>query len=438
MLLLKRMNKICLVGDILVDITLRNKKEDLKMRLGGIAHSARCLWAINNDYEIAYISPSYLDSKVNDFFEHHGQPKIFKAAETLNAPNLILIEEAREVGNQGYDLILREENEYKYNDIDFNQFERLLMITGQYDCKKVLEKIDGLKVSIELANVTFEQFIELDYKFKNIYISTSSEIFKLFIKDKDFNFDDFVILFKGHCENIIFKENRGGTRVYNFAEDKLYQVGAQTRPILHSVGVGDVFNSVFESNIHNDIQKNLSLASFIALEYAMTTYPVNFKDSVERLLKVDINDLVNLKGVVLNWEKRNSINIYIAAPDFDFVDTSLIDTLEQSLLYHNFKPRRPVRENGQMKENDSEDKKMNFYSNDLKILDESKILIAVLLYNDPGTLVEIGIASERKIPVLLYDPYNIAKNCMLTHSCMVVTDNLDDIISEVFSIGSKL
>jgi len=174
------------------------------------------------------------------------------------------------------------------------------------------------------------------------------------------------------------------------------------------------------------------------MEYASTTFPVNFKNSVEQLLKTDIDDLVNLQGVILNWEKRKAINIYIAAPDFDFVNTRLIDKLEESLIYHNFSPRRPVKENGQMKEDDSIEQKREFYIKDHGILKDCKIVIAALLYNDPGTLVEIGIASERKIPVLLYDPYNIAKNCMLTNSCKIVTNNMDEIISEVFTISSEL
>jgi len=116
----------------------------------------------------------------------------------------------------------------------------------------------------------------------------------------------------------------------------------------------------------------------------------------------------------------------------------LIDTLEKSLLYHNFTPRRPIKENGQMKEDDTLQQKQQFYDNDIKLIDECCIVICVLLYNDPGTLVEIGIASEKQIPVLLYDPYNIAKNCMLTHSCSIVTNNMDEIISETFIKSSKI
>jgi nucleoside 2-deoxyribosyltransferase len=426
------MNNICLIGDILVDVALKKNNEDLKMRLGGIIHSARALWAISSSYSLGYISPTYLDSRISNYIFHYGNPAFVKVAETLNAPNLILIEEVREIGDQGYELILRNNVKYKYLDFTLPQCDSILITSGQYNISEVLNKIGDYPVSIELANMNYNDFTNLDFRFRNIYISTSSEIFKTYIKNKSFSFESFASLFKGHCDLLIFKENRGGTRLYNFIEQKTYQTASQTKPILHSVGVGDVFNAIFESSLFNNIEENLALASHIAMEYADTTFPENFKNAVRQLLKVPINDLVNLKGTVLNWEKRKTINIYIAAPDFDFVDTKLIDKLEKSLLYHNFSPRRPIKENGQMKENDTFQQKQEFYNNDMKLLSECNIVIGVLLYNDPGTLVEIGIAAERNIPVLLYDPYNIAKNCMLTHTCSIVTNNMDEIISETF------
>ncbi|KKQ32118.1 MAG: Nucleoside 2-deoxyribosyltransferase [candidate division TM6 bacterium GW2011_GWF2_37_49] len=432
------MHNICLIGDILVDVTLKNKNEELKMRLGGISHSARALWAISSSYSLGYISPKYLDTRIHDFFDHYDSPKLIKIAETLNAPNIILIEEAREIGNQGYELILREDNNYEYKDFDFPECDSFLITSGQYDISRILKKTGTTPVSLELANLSIEDFVALNYKFKNIYISTSSKIFQKYIENNYFNFESFASLFKRFCDTLVFKENRGGTRVYNFNKNEVHQVSSQTKPIQHSVGVGDVFNAIFESEISNKIDENLALASFIAMEYASTTYPKNFKNSVEQLLNIPINELVSLEGTILNWEHRKNINIYIAAPDFDFVDTSLIDTLEKSLLYHNFSPRRPIRENGQMKENDTLQQKQQFYFEDIRLLNECCIVICVLLYNDPGTLVEIGIASEKQIPVLLYDPYNIVKNCMLSHSCSIVTNNMDEIISETFIKSSKI
>ena len=66
------------------------------------------------------------------------------------------------------------------------------------------------------------------------------------------------------------------------------------------------------------------------------------------------------------------------------------------------------------------------------------MMLAVLLYNDPGTLIEIGVAVERGMPVLVYDPYSIAENCMLTEIPNVVSASADQIISELFKYASKI
>jgi nucleoside 2-deoxyribosyltransferase len=65
-------------------------------------------------------------------------------------------------------------------------------------------------------------------------------------------------------------------------------------------------------------------------------------------------------------------------------------------------------------------------------------MIAVLIFNDPGTLIEIGIAVERGIPVIVYDPYGLADNLMLTQLPKLVSNDLDAVISATFEQASKL
>src|SRR5205085_11772199 len=124
--------------------------------------------------------------------------------------------------------------------------------------------------------------------------------------------------------------------------------------------------------------------------------------------------LVKMPDVFLPWELRQTLNIYIAAPDFTFINTSHIDELENALRYHNFVPHRPIKENGQMEENASKQRKQELVTNDLELMDQCFLMIAVLLYDDPGTLIEIGFAKAKEIPVIVYDPYKSATNCMLT------------------------
>lgn len=433
------MNNITLLGDIIVDVSLKDNDTDIKMRLGGIVHSARALWAIDNEYEMAYISPTYLDTRIEDFMITLGNPLLVKVATTSNSPNIILINEVKEVGDQGYELLLREKIEYDYHNNYSITSDNILITWGQFDLHLILSQIDHSEKTLSLEIGENNLYDIQDIKFENIYISTSSLFFKNYIENRDeFVYDEFVKQFEPYCNQVILKENRGGTRLHSFIENKTYQVSSQTKPILHSVGVGDVFNIIYESNIFNDIYKNLVLSSFIAMEYASTTFPMDFKESVQRYLKGDIDSFKNLKGLVLNWEKRKAINIYIAAPDFDFVNTKPIELICSSLVYHNFSVRRPIKENGQMSENDKDSKKKEIYQNDMKLMNECQIFVAVLLYNDPGTLVEIGIAAERKVPIIMYDPYNIATNCMLTHSVNFLSDNIDQVLCEIFNYSSKI
>lgn len=431
---------LCLLGEIIVDVTLRDDDNKMKMRLGGIIHSARALWAMDSNYHLAYVSPDYLDSRIQQFIPTLGNPSLMKIATTTNSPNLILINEVKEVGDQGYELILRDEVSYAYNNDIKLSYNNILITWGQFSLQTILKSIelDNATISLEIGENSLDE-IEFS-SFENLYVSTSSKFFKDYMSDKDdeFVFEEFIEFFRPYCNQVIFKENRGGTRLYSFKEEKTYQVSSQTRKIVHSVGVGDVFNAIYESHFFDNIHDNLTFASFVAMEYACTTYPVDFKESIKRYKNLDISNLRQLEGIILNWEKRSSINIYMAAPDFDFVNTAPIELLYSSLKYHNFSPRRPIKENGQMRENDTDARKKEIYQSDMRILDECQILVAVLLYNDPGTLVEIGIAAERKMPVILYDPYNIAKNCMLTNSVNYVYSDLDEVVCEIFQISSKL
>ena len=172
------MNKICLIGDILVDVTLKNRKEELKMRLGGIVHSARALWSISSTYSIGYISPKYLDSRINKYLSYMGDPSLVKVAETLNAPNLILIEEAREVGSQGYELVLRDQLKYEYFDFELPNCDNILITSGQYDISSVLNRAEGKSVSIELANMSFDTLLDLNFKFIQVCMNECSFNFR--------------------------------------------------------------------------------------------------------------------------------------------------------------------------------------------------------------------------------------------------------------------
>ncbi|WP_029281356.1 nucleoside 2-deoxyribosyltransferase [Pedobacter sp. R20-19] len=436
------MSRVLLIGDVVVDVTLRSKQQETKLRMGGIVHAARGLWAQNIPYSVGYIAPSYLDDQIRDYLKAHDCEEVVKIGEVTGAPYIFLIQEPKEIGNQGYEFLLREEIkiEYIYDNISYlaeKELSDTLLISGNYDLADLISRLPG-KIHMDVANNVgdLEFFKNLEKKVSSLFISTSSAIFQKYYKN---NFLDFANIFKTYVEKLILKENRGGSRGFVFETNELFSAASQTAPIQHSVGVGDVFDTCFISNQPTMSSTNaLVLSSWIAYEYASTSYPDDFKKGVERTLKSDIAELAKLGGVSLTWEERKDISIYIAAPDFDHVDKTPIDLLENSLLYHNFRPRRPIVENGLMEKGASKTRKQELFEKDMTLLGECSMLVAVLLYNDPGTLIEIGLASARGIPTMVYDPYNQAENCMLTELPNLISDDLDEIISEVFIESAKI
>lgn len=430
--------KICLIGDVIVDVSLKTAKTSLKLRLGGIVHAARCLWSLNIPFTLAYFAPSYLDDQISDYLTSLGCIELIKLGNVMGSPYVFLIKDVKEAGDQGYDFLLREDIKIEYNTDKLNylkekKYDDFLIISGNYDLNVVFEFLNG-NIHLDVANniSSIQEIAILEKKLTTLFLSTSSILFKKNYQHnltKDFNINS---------DYLILKENRGGSRGLNFLDDETLFIGAQTKPIVHSVGVGDAYDAAFVSQYRKTtFKKSLTLSSWIATEYAMTTFPDDFKRNVERVLKLDINDLINLSGIILPWEKRSSINIYIAAPDFDFVDTSPIDCLVNSLEYHNFRPRRPVKENGQMEINATKQRRQQLCSKDLELLNNCSLLIAILLYDDPGTFIEIGLSSAKNIPTIVYDPYEKATNCMLTELPLLVSSDLDEIISEVFTQSAK-
>ena len=420
---------ICLVGDILTDVTLATANTPLKMRLGGIVHAARALWAMDVEYAVAYLAPAYMDSHIEMFLKEHDCKAIIKLGNVTNCPYTMLIQEVKEIGKQGYEFLYHDNIDIDYDLTaikELNDFDELMFISGNYDMNKILKYVeDDIRIHCDVANnVNSEEELPKKKVFDTLFISASSDIFKNHFTD----FDSFCTLLKPHAKQIVLKENRGGSRVYDTTLGEVYQIPSQTSPITHSVGVGDVYDVVSLTAPFDSYQEQLLFASWVAMEYALTTFPDNFKNSVKTLLNTPIKELMAQRGCILPWEVREKCQIYIAAPDFSFVDTG---------PYHHFVARRPIKENGQMSEGADKKERIGLFCADMALLGECNMLIAVLLYNDPGTLIEIGLAAQRGIPTLVYDPNKIADNCMLTELPTLVSSDLDEIIAKVFTEYSK-
>lgn len=433
------MSKFCILGYIFNDVTLKSAATPLiKMRLGGIVHAARGMYAIGEEYSVAYFAPSYLDSHIENYLKEIGCTEIIKLGNVTNSPNTVLIQEVQEVGDQGYNFLLNENVDLVYNDSQLSKldkFEKILLFAGDFDMSIVMKHNTHAQYYLDVTN-DVEHLADLGgFHFRTIFLSTSSTLFK-----NDYsNIDTLINDCQNICEQFVLKENRGGSRAYDHAAKKIASTPSMTVPVVHSVGVGDVFDTIVAIyDQRSPFEHNLLDASYVASEYAQTTFIDEFRTIAQYYLNIPIEDKQKYEGVFLPWDVRKGINIYIAAPDFDFVDSKPIDFICQALEYHNFTPRRPIKENGQMSKDASKAEKLKLFQSDMVLIDSCQIMLAVLLYNDPGTFIEIGVAAERGMPVLVYDPFSIADNCMLTEIPKVVSVSADKIISELFKYASKI
>lgn len=440
---MKDPQKICIIGDIVVDVSL-NLESDNKLRFGGIIHPARALWATNSNYTLGFFCPQYLDERIQTFTQTIGAPVISKLGNITGAPYVFLINEVKEIGDQGYEFILRDEVKTHYIDntlskLNDDKITDILIISGNFELGKVLQHTSNhVNIHIDIANNVgdISYLDQLSRPLTSLFLSTSSQLFKKYFHG---DFIEFSNSFRKYTNKLILKENRGGSRAVDFESEETFSIPAQTRPIVHSVGVGDVFDAIYIANYRKgSFEDSLVLASWVAAEYALTTFPDDFKMNSLRVFDTDVANLKKIGGVILHWEQRRRINIYIAAPDFDFLDTSIIDRVCDSLQYHNFTPRRPVKEVGQMEDNASIQLKAEIFSRDIEILNECQIVLAVLINLDPGTLVEIGLGVAYGKPTFVYDPKHLGKNCMLNQAPNLVSSDLDEIISEIFCVSSKI
>lgn len=430
---------ICLVGDILTDVTLPTQtRNEYKMRLGGVVHAARGLWAMGVDYAVAYFAPAYLDGQIEFYLREMGCKEIHKLGNVTGCPYTMLISAVKEIGNQGYEFLYRDCIHIDYYQEEIKhlaEYEDLMFISGNYDMELLLEQTRPEQhIHTDVANnVQLYEQLPRNRRFSTLFVSTSSDLFQNCYKD----IDSFYASLTPFAQRIVLKENRGGSRACDTETGMKYQIPSQTSTISHSVGVGDVYDAISITAPYEQFDERLILASWVAMHYAKTTFVEDFRRSVDSVKKIPIGTLKDCEGCILPWEVREQCHIYIAAPDFDFLDTKPIDVLCESLSYHHFVPRRPVKEMGQMPVDAEKTERQRLFHGDMGILDECNMLIAVLLNNDPGTLIEIGLAAQRGLPTIVYDPYGIANNCMLTELPLLVSNDLDEIISIVFTEYSK-
>lgn len=431
---------ILLVGEVFIDITLKTNKT--KMRLGGIVHAARGLWASGVTYSVAAIYPGYLDKEIRDYLKAHGCSSIYHIGDVKNAPNVIFLYDEKETAHQGYENILRDKKEIEYKK-DLNHlfnYNSVVIFPGDFSLSKIFDHIEkNAQISIDIAYGMddLSPITNSNLNLQLLTISTSSELFENLTKEY---YDNLVFQIKSlGVKFLLVKENRGGSIVYDFSNEVDIDIPAYIDETVNSVGVGDVFTAVMASKIDELGIDSAWRGVQAATCYAKTTFIDDFKRNLNREYLIDIPELKNLLGVRVPWNKRKEINIYLAAPDFSYIDTRLIEEAVTSLNYHNFNVIRPVKINGELSKPVSFITLKETYAKDIKLLVDCDLVFAIPLSKDPGTLVEIGYALAINKPVIVYDPLNENDNTMVIGGAYSYSNNLDVSLNDTFiSISKKM
>lgn len=393
---------------------------------------------------MAAIYPSYLNDSVEVFSKELNASLCCMIGQIEGSPNVITITDSTEAGEQGYQDLLREQCKATVNISALRKIIKeflptdILIFPGKYpvsDIAEVLREYKGkIHIDFQYEIEQLEVFSSFGISFDTLILSTSSTLFKgtyggrvdELLKDLD----------PGKVNSILLKENRGGARYWDI--DRInFSTPAFPSQTAHSVGVGDCFNAVFISMKEQfGIETSLKMASYISAIYASTWSHDEFASLSASVLD-SVEEIKEMQGTLIHWEDRQNIHIYIAGPDFPHIDTTWIEEIDKCLQYHNFVSHRPVKENGIIIGNETEEQQLTAYHNDLKLIDKSAILVAVLINDDPGTYVEIGWASHARKPVILFDPDYRATNLFLKKTATLICHTLGEVVDAVYELLGK-
>ncbi len=432
--------KPILIGEVTIDFTMPTHMSEAKVRLGGVVHAARGLWASGQNYSVGAYCPSYLVEQAREYLTRHGCQEFLLLGEVTGAPNVIAIADAKEVGHQGYEDILRNERKIVLcpGHIDLSGFDPAVIFPGRYDLRQLIARLEPeTRITIDAAYdvESADALQSLNGRIESLVISTSSPLFSTLAKNDIAPLLD--VAKSIGVKHFLLKENRGGSRLFNLETGAIEYITATLDATVNSVGVGDAFTAVF-GTFEGSAREAAWRGMQVATVYSQTTWPDDLKRDVERELRMPIEVVRGLGGVTLPWHVRPDLQIYLAAPDFSYADHIEINAAVAALEYHNFRVRRPVKENGETKRETPIESLSPYYFSDLKLLQECAAVFAIPIERDPGTLVEIGLAIEMGKPVVTFDPRNENRNTMVVTGSASYSSDLDVCLNGAFDALSKL
>ncbi|WP_429363519.1 nucleoside 2-deoxyribosyltransferase [Paraburkholderia sp. GAS32] len=390
---------------------------------------------------MAAFCPQYLVDEAKRYLAKCGCKEFIWLGDVVGAPNVILIGDATEVSSQGYEDLMRDTKVVKFHDPlpSLDAYEKVVVFPGRFDISALSDAFS------KDARFSFDIAYDLDDlsslkafngRVQAVIISTSSSLFGALGKD---DVDGLIDAVRTLSPDVfLLKENRGGSRLFDLSDGGVEEIPATLGKTVNSVGVGDVYSSVMVGLSHKGWKEAAWRGCQAATVYSQSTFPDDIKRDVERGFLLSLDVLQVLGGTMLPWHDRPRYSVYLAGPDVSYVEKQELDRAVDSLTYHNFRVRRPILENGELKRPASDGDLRRTYLMDCQLLKECDAVFAVPLDRDPGTLVEIGMAIEMGKPVITYDPRKENENTMVVVGSSVYSADLDACLNGTFDALAKL
>lgn len=150
-------------------------------------------------------------------------------------------------------------------------------------------------------------------------------------------------------------------------------------------------------------------------------------------------------AVLLDMKERAQIvvpdvsrqTIYLAGPFFSQQELHWVNSVCIALEDAGFKVHSPSRDNGIITELTTPEERKKIFQQDIRLLEESDIVVSLLDHNDSGTHFEVGYAHKMGIPVFALKTSTDFLNNMLQYGCTKICASLECLIEELYAYFRK-
>jgi nucleoside 2-deoxyribosyltransferase len=259
-------------------------------------------------------------------------------------------------------------------------------------------------------------------RYNHLAIIMNVEEAKIFTKKENI---DLVVkdLFEkmNKLEVLILKDGPFGA--YLFYDDKYFHIDAYETENVFKIGSGDVFVAVF-----GYLWAKEKLEPIIAAQKASLATALYCNNQVLQIERRDLDNLDLFKQVGIDKAKFDK-KIYLAGPFFTMADRWLIEEAKFQLEKFGANVFSPLHDVGYGKSD-------TVTKEDLKGVDKSDILYAVINNYDPGTIFEVGYAISKGIPVVVFIENNTPINMTMFEGsgCIIESDFATSIYKVIWEV----